>query len=62
MVYLSCVSYTSHPQEADRRIKETEERERKNLSRVLLEERSWFCGFITAFGKVLVSCATQSTR
>ena len=49
----------SHPQETDRRIKETEERERRNLSRVLLEERSWFCGFITAFGKVLVSCAAK---
>ena len=62
-----CISFTSSSpspplplspslsQETDRYLKETEERERKNLNRVLLEERSWFCGFVTAYTRVLVS-------
>lgn len=41
--------------EVDRRVRDTEERERRSLSRALLEERSWFCGFINAFSRVAVS-------
>jgi hypothetical protein len=40
--------------ETDRHLKETEDREKRNLNRVLLEERSWFCGFVNAFTRVLV--------
>ncbi|CAI8009235.1 Protein MTSS 1 [Geodia barretti] len=39
--------------ETDRHLKETEDREKRNLNRVLLEERSWFCGFVNAFTRVL---------
>ena len=52
---LSLPPSLSLSQETDRYLKETEDRERKNLNRVLLEERSWFCGFVNAFSRVLVS-------
>ena len=42
-------------QETDRRIKETQDRERVNLNKVILEERKWYCGFVAAFSKSLVS-------
>ena len=42
-------------QETERRIQETQERERMNLNKVILEERKWYCGFVAAFSKSLVS-------
>lgn len=42
-------------QETERRVRETQDRERSNLNKVILEERKWYCGFISAFSKSLVS-------
>lgn len=46
---------SSSPQMLDRRIKDSEERERHCLGRVLMEERTWYCGFVLAFSKIVVS-------
>ena len=36
-------------------MKETQDKERFNLNKVILEERKWYCGFIAAYSKSLVS-------
>ena len=47
-------------QETERRIQETQERERMNLNKVILEEKKWYCGFVAAFSKSLVSSLRPS--
>ena len=46
-------------QETERKIKETQDRERSNLNKVILEERKWYCGFVAAFSKSLVSAVSR---
>jgi hypothetical protein len=41
-------------QDVSRLVVEMEERERQNISKVLLEERRWYSGFVAGFSKSLV--------
>lgn len=45
-------TYTSS-QEKERLLRETEEREKQHLNNIMLEERTWYCGFVAAYSKSL---------